>query len=90
MKAVIQRCRSAQVIVDGEVVGCIEQGLVAFLGIVIGDDESHALKLAQKISALRIFSDSTGKFVETGVFSADMTVCVENDGPVTIILEVNS
>lgn len=62
MKAVIQRCRRAQVEVEGKVVGAIEQGLVIFLGVAQDDDESCALRLAKKIALLRIFDDADGKF----------------------------
>lgn len=147
MKAVIQRAYRASVSVGGDVIGQIERGLVVFLGVSAGDDESHALRLAEKISKLRLFTDETGKMnlsvndidgkilvisnftlsascrhgnrpdfglaekpdpakrlyeyftdllrervrcgVEEGSFGADMTVSVENDGPVTIIIDSN-
>lgn len=145
MKAVIQRCLSARVVVNGEVVGEIGKGLTVFLGVAAGDDESCAKKLAQKIVALRIFDDAEGRFnfsvsdvqggvlvvpnftlcgdarkgtrpnfsqaappieanrlyerfvrllveqgveVAVGCFGASMLVAIENDGPVTMILEV--
>ncbi len=62
MKAVIQRCRRAQVVVDARTVGAIQQGLVIFLGIAHSDDESCAARLAKKIADLRIFDDPDGKF----------------------------
>lgn len=145
MKAVIQRCHSAKVEVENEVVGKIGPGLVIFLGVAKGDSEGNAEKLARKIASLRIFNDDEGRFnrslwdirgsalvisnftlcgnakkgtrpnftqaappdeanqlyeafvtllrgcnvpVETGIFAAMMNVSVENDGPVTMILEV--
>jgi D-tyrosyl-tRNA(Tyr) deacylase len=145
MKAVIQRCRRAQVEVEGKVVGTIERGLAVFLGVAEGDDEACAARLAQKIAALRIFDDEQGRFafslrdirgaalvipnftvcgdarkgtrpnfgaaaapdparqlyerfvtllstqdvpVQTGVFAASMSVTVENDGPVTLVINV--
>ncbi len=144
MKIVIQRCRSARVEVEGEVVGQITRGLALFVGIEDSDDESAAAKMARKIVALRIFDNDEGRFdrsvsdvggallaisnftlcgqtqkgarpnfgsaakpetaralfgrfvtllreqnvaVECGVFGADMTVFVENDGPVTLVLQ---
>jgi D-tyrosyl-tRNA(Tyr) deacylase len=144
MKAVVQRCRAAGVCVESEVVGEIEFGLTVFVAALEGDDESNAARLAQKIAALRIFSNADGKFdlnvrdvggsvlvisnftlagetkkgnrpsfsaaarperaeslvdtfatllatqnicVATGRFGAHMKVTVENDGPVTILLE---
>ena len=147
MKAVIQRCRRAQVEVDGKIVGAIQQGLTIFLGVAQGDDEACALRLAKKIATLRIFDDPDGKFnfslqdiagealvisnftlygetrkgarpnfaaaagaeqanrlyecfakllkeqdiaVQTGVFAASMEVTVVNDGPVTLVMEMDA
>ena len=144
MKAVIQRCHSARVEVEGKVVGEIGQGLVIFLGVFATDDESCAARLAHKVAGLRIFDNAEGKFdlsvrdvggaalvisnfticgdarkgtrpnfsaaappaeanqlyerfvsllaeqqvpVQTGVFGVAMRVLVENDGPVTVLLE---
>ena len=145
MKAIIQRCTSARVEVEGRVVGEIEHGLVVFLGVAAGDDENAAARLSRKIAALRIFDDEAGRFdlsardvggailvisnftvcgdarkgarpnfgkaappqeanrlyqrfvtllreqnipVQTGVFGASMQVWVVNDGPVSLILEI--
>jgi D-aminoacyl-tRNA deacylase len=144
MRAVVQRVTSARVEVDGNVVGRIDHGLVAFVGIAKGDGEADARYLVDKIIGLRIFEDVHGKMnralgdvgggllvvsqftlygdtsrgrrpgfdramppaaaeqlydhvvvlarahhspVETGRFRADMRVIVDNDGPVTLILE---
>lgn len=61
MRAVIQRVRSARVIVAGEVTGEIAAGLLVLLGIGTGDAEDDARWLAEKICALRIFEDDEGK-----------------------------
>ena len=61
MRAVIQRVTRAQVTIDGDVVGQIEQGFVVLLGIAPDDKRADADYLAQKIVALRIFDDSEGK-----------------------------
>ena len=61
MKAVIQRVTSASVAVEGETVGAIEQGLLVLLGVEKGDTEAQAVRLAEKIAGLRIFSDADGK-----------------------------
>jgi D-tyrosyl-tRNA(Tyr) deacylase len=61
MKAVIQRVTAASVTVDEQIVGQIGQGIMVLLGIEKGDDESKAEWLADKICALRIFSDAAGK-----------------------------
>jgi D-tyrosyl-tRNA(Tyr) deacylase len=144
MRAVVQRVTAARVEVAGEIVGGIERGLVAFVGIGKGDGESEARYLVDKIVELRVFDDDQGKMnraladvaggllvvsqftlygdtsrgrrpgfdramppaeaerlydhfvalvrarhapVATGRFRADMRVLVDNDGPVTLLLE---
>ena len=61
MRAVIQRVTHASVEVDGKVVGKIRAGLVVLLGVARGDTETDVGYLAEKIPALRIFSDEAGK-----------------------------
>lgn len=62
MRALIQRVTHAAVSVDRQVVGQIEHGLVILLGVTHGDTNKEAKLLADKIAALRIFSDANGKF----------------------------
>ena len=62
MKAVLQRCAAARVEVDGEIVGQIGAGAAIFVAAMDGDAEANAAKLAQKIAALRVFSNDEGKF----------------------------
>ncbi|XXT95432.1 D-aminoacyl-tRNA deacylase [Sorangium sp. So ce834] len=140
----MQRALAARVEVDGQVVGAIERGLVAFVGAAKDDDEADADHVANKVAGLRVFSDEAGKMsraladvrggvlaisqftlfgdvrrglrpsfdgameparaealcerfvaalrargleVATGRFRADMRVFVENDGPVTILID---
>ena len=70
MRALLQRCSSAQVVVDGEVVGKIAAGLVALVGTTHGDSAVQAEFLARKTANLRIFPDgdvATGRSVlDTG------------------------
>lgn len=144
MRAVVQRARRARVEVEGEVIGAIERGLVAFVGAGAGDGDADLAYLVNKVVALRVFPDAEGKMrlsladvggsllaisqftlfgdvrrgnrpgfdgamdpvaaellydrfvaearargvtVATGRFRADMTVHVENDGPVTILID---
>ncbi|MGH9580425.1 MAG: D-aminoacyl-tRNA deacylase [Terriglobales bacterium] len=61
MRAVVQRVSQAVVSVNGETVGRIGPGLLVFLGVAQGDDESAADYLAGKVAGLRIFEDSNGK-----------------------------
>ena len=60
MRAVIQRVSEATVVVEDEKVANIQQGILVFLGIEIEDAKEDALWLANKIAALRIFSDEEG------------------------------
>ena len=61
MKALIQRVREAAVSVDGEEISRIGPGLLILLGVVRGDAEADAARLAKKCAELRIFSDDAGK-----------------------------
>ncbi len=61
MIALIQRVSEANVVVDGKVVGAINQGLLVLLGVEKGDDEQKAKKLHQKVINYRVFSDENDK-----------------------------
>lgn len=61
MRAVIQRVSSAEVKVDGAVVGRIGKGLLVLLGVMDGDGEAEAELLAKKTAMLRIFCDPDDK-----------------------------
>lgn len=154
MRAVVQRARGGQVVVDGEVVGSFDgPGLVVLVGVTHADTTAAASRLADKLYDLRIFGpehapDGTsvdarevsasdlglpvlvvsqftlygetrkgrrptwdaaaprpvaeplvdavvarlrerGASVATGVFGADMRVSLTNDGPITVLLEVD-
>ena len=56
MRAVLQRVRSARVLVDGEVVGAIGRGVLVYVGVAEGDTTAEAEWLADKIAGLRIFA----------------------------------
>lgn len=70
MKVVLQRSKSAQVTVDGDVTGRIEHGFVLLVGVTHEDTEQDARYLADKIAGLRVFEDDQGKMnlsiLETG------------------------
>lgn len=144
MRAVVQRVNRAHVEVDGEVVGRIDRGLVAFVGAAEGDGDADLAYVVGKVVGLRVFPDEAGKMtraladvggellaisqftvfgdvrrglrpsfdgamepvqaermydrfvaearakgvvVATGRFRATMKVIVENDGPVTILID---
>lgn len=61
MRAVIQRVKNANVKVEGEVVGDINQGLLVLLAVHIDDTEDMIIKMAEKVLKLRIFSDKEDK-----------------------------
>lgn len=61
MKALLQRVAEARVVIAGETVGRIGQGLVVLVCAERGDAESQADKLLAKILKLRIFPDEAGK-----------------------------
>jgi len=144
MRAVVQRVNYASVTVDGAVVGRVDRGICALVGVGREDDEADAKALADKIVGLRIFEDDAQKMnlgvlevggailaisqftlfgdvrkgkrpsfsealeptraealfdrfcaecrergarVETGRFRTHMQVALENDGPVTILID---
>lgn len=145
MRVVLQRVTASQVIVAGEIVGQIGQGLNLLVGIADTDTEAELDWMVRKCLNLRLFPGdegdrfdrsiqeiggellvisqftlyadcrkgrrpsfaqaaapaiaeahynhfvkklcSSGLRVETGRFGAMMQVSIENDGPVTILLE---
>lgn len=144
MKVIVQRVKKANCIIKEKVVSEINQGFLLLVGFTITDEEKDLVKVVEKISKLRIFSDENGKMnlslkevggeilsisqftlyadvkkgnrpsfinslkadlaqlmyekfnilleksgfkVLKGVFGADMLITLENDGPVTIIID---
>ncbi|MEH2145204.1 D-aminoacyl-tRNA deacylase [Nostoc sp.] len=146
MRVVIQRVKSSQVTVNGEIVGKIELGLNLLVGISNTDTDAEIDWMVRKCLELRLFPDqegddrwqksiqeingdllvvsqftlygdcrkgrrpsfdrsaapqpakdlynrfvtklrASGLQVETGQFGAMMQVTIENDGPVTLLLE---
>jgi len=61
MKFVIQRVLSANVAVDGNVIGEIGKGYLVLVGISHSDDYKIADKMLKKLIGLRIFEDNAGK-----------------------------
>ena len=58
----MQRVAAARVLVDGQVVGEIGEGLCVLLGVARGDQPGDAERLAGKVARLRIFENDEGKF----------------------------
>ena len=61
MKFVIQRVTSADVKVDGEVLGAIDKGFMVLIGVSDSDTKEIADKMVRKLVGLRIFEDQEGK-----------------------------
>ena len=61
MRAVVQRVTSADVKIDGEVKGKIDNGFMVLLGVGNGDTEEDMKYIADKIINLRVFSDEHDK-----------------------------
>src|SRR5690349_25019525 len=60
MRALVQRVREAQVIVDEHTVGSIGAGMLVLIGIAEGDSNEDRDWLAHKLVNLRIFDDEAG------------------------------
>lgn len=61
MRAIVTRVSSASVTVDGVVTGEIGHGFLVLLGVAHGDTHAIAVKMADKVTGLRIFEDADGK-----------------------------
>ena len=61
MRALLQRVSSANVTVNGRIIGQIERGFVILLGVTHGDTTAQADWLANKVAGLRLFEDEAGK-----------------------------
>ena len=61
MRVVLQRVAYASVKVDGEIVGSIEKGIAALVGMNTGDNEKTFEWMFNKLKNIRIFEDDEGK-----------------------------
>lgn len=61
MRVVLQRVSSCKVEIDNKVYSEISNGFLLLLGVKNGDVKEDAIKLAKKISGLRIFTDENDK-----------------------------
>ncbi|HEY6926979.1 MAG TPA: D-aminoacyl-tRNA deacylase [Steroidobacteraceae bacterium] len=61
MIALIQRVTHADVRVSGELVGEIERGILALIGVRRGDDQAAADRLLERLLTYRIFPDAEGR-----------------------------
>ena len=61
MKALVQRVNKAVLKVNDVLISNISKGLVCYLGIGKGDNDSDLIWLSKKVAGLRIFPDENGK-----------------------------
>ena len=61
MRAVLTRVKHASVNIDGKETARIGEGFLILLGVTHEDTEAQAVKLAEKLTGLRIFEDENGK-----------------------------
>lgn len=58
MIALIQRVDKAHVEVSGEIIGSIQRGLMALVGVQRGDSEADARRLLERMLGYRVFPDA--------------------------------
>ena len=70
MIALIQRVTHARVLVEGEVVGAIDAGLLALVGLEPADGDAQVTRMAERLLGYRVFADDHGRMnrslAETG------------------------
>ncbi|RMG90232.1 MAG: D-tyrosyl-tRNA(Tyr) deacylase [Chloroflexi bacterium] len=61
MRVILQRVNKGSVTAGGEIVGAVDCGFVALVGVTHDDSETEAELLARKTAYLRVFEDDAGK-----------------------------
>lgn len=61
MRLVIQRVSHASCTVDSKITGKIDEGFMVLVGFNVNDTKETVLKLATKMSKLRVFTDENDK-----------------------------
>lgn len=75
MRVLIQRVRSASVAVEGREVSRIGAGMLALLGIEVGDTDDDARWIVQKLLKLRVFDDADGMMnLDVGAVGGEIMV----------------
>jgi len=64
MRALVQRVSRASVSVEDRQLAAIGPGMLVLVGVALGDRDSDADWLADKVRALRIFPDAAGRMNE--------------------------
>jgi D-tyrosyl-tRNA(Tyr) deacylase len=62
VRLVAQRVSRASVFVGGTVHASCEHGLLVLLGVAVGDSAEDAVRLARRVSRLRVFENDDGRF----------------------------
>jgi D-tyrosyl-tRNA(Tyr) deacylase len=75
MRVVIQRVRSASVVVNGGRVASIGRGFLVLAGFTATDDEETLRWMARKVVSLRVFEDADGK-MNLGIESVEGSILV--------------
>jgi D-tyrosyl-tRNA(Tyr) deacylase len=65
VRALVQRVSRASVRTEGEPIAAIGPGLLVLLGVGAVDGEEQCDRMADKVSALRIFEDAEGRMNES-------------------------
>ncbi len=78
MRVILQRVSRARVVVAGESVGEIGNGLVALVGVEVGDRVEQAEKAASKVAKLRVFPDGEKEFSDSVLDAAGAVLVVSN------------
>ncbi len=76
MKIVLQRVHSANVRVDGQIVGACQQGYCLLVGIEAHDTQAELDLMAKKLVQLRVFSDDKGKMNRSILDVGGSILCV--------------
>ena len=61
MKLLLQRVTEARVLVDDEVVGAIDHGLLVFVGLEPADDNAVLDRMKDRLLRYRVFADEKGR-----------------------------
>lgn len=61
MIGLLQRVTEARVVVDAQIVGQIERGLMVLVAVHRDDDEGDVARLAERLLGYRVFPDDAGR-----------------------------
>lgn len=61
MRAIVQRVKKSELIIDEKLYSAIDKGFLVLLGVTETDTEADMKALADKIMKLRVFEDENGK-----------------------------